>query len=126
MGKPIRRENQALREGQAVARPLVDSRGDEHTRRFRLKSEAVDWLKDVTRSGTDVAPEVKGEWTVAHQYSRWIRRANIADTTRATRQHTWRAHVEDRWGDVQVTKVQPPDVKAWLADLTESDIGFRL
>lgn len=101
----------------------VDNTGDEHTRRFRLKSEAVDWLKNVTRHGTDVAPEVKGEWTVAQQYFRWIRKANIAETTRATRQHTWRAHVEGRWGDVQVTKVQPPDVKAWLADLTEANKG---
>ncbi len=102
----------------------VDSSGDERTRRFRFKSEAVDWLKNVTRSGADVAPEVKGEWTVAQQYLRWIRRAHIAETTRATRQHTWRAHVAGRWGDVQVTKVQPPDVKAWLSDLTEADKGI--
>ena len=101
----------------------VDNTGDEHTRRLRLKSEAVDWLKNVTRHGTDVAPEVKGEWTVAQQYLRWIRKANIAETTRANRQHTWRAHVEGRWGDVQVTKVQPSDVKAWLADLTEANKG---
>lgn len=102
----------------------VDTTGDEHTRRFRLKSEAVDWLKAVARSGADIAPEVKGEWTVAQQYSHWIRRANIAETTRATRQHTWRAHVQERWGDVQVTKVKPPDVKAWIADLTEADKGI--
>ena len=78
----------------------------------------------MTRGGADVAPEVKGEWTVAQQYLRWIRRAHIAETTRATRQHTWRTHVGDRWGGEQVTKVQPPDVKAWLADLTEAGKGI--
>jgi integrase len=64
-----------------------------------------------------------GEWTVAQQFSLWIRKADIAATTRATRQHTWRAHVADRWGDIHVTKVLPPDIKAWVADLVEVGTG---
>ena len=64
-----------------------------------------------------------GEWTVAQQFSLWIRKADIAQTTRATRQHTWRAHVADKWADLQLTEVSPPDVKAWVADLVEAGIG---
>ena len=79
----------------------VDTSGKEHTRRFQYKADATDWLKQITRSGVDIAPPVTGEWTVAQQFSLWIRKADIAETTRATRQHTWRAHVADKWGDLQ-------------------------
>jgi integrase len=60
---------------------------------------------------------------VAQQYSLWIRKADIAETTRATRQHTWRAHVFDKWSVLQVTKVAPQDVKAWVADLVDAGSG---
>jgi integrase len=101
----------------------VDTSGKEHTRRFKYKADANEWLKQITRSGVDIAPPVTGEWTVAQQYSLWIRKADIAETTRATRQHTWRAHVSDKWGDSHVTKVLPPDVKAWVADLVDAGTG---
>jgi integrase len=101
----------------------VDTGGKEHTRRFKYKADAKDWLKQITRGGADIAPPVTGEWTVAQQFSQWIRKADIAQTTRATRQHTWRAHVSDKWGDLQLTKVSPPDVKAWVADLVDAGTG---
>lgn len=101
----------------------VDTSGREHTRRFQYKADAADWLKQITRSGADIAPPVSGEWTVAQQFSLWIRKADIAETTRATRQHTWRAHIAEKWGDLQLTKVLPPDVKAWVADLVDAGTG---
>jgi integrase len=101
----------------------VDTGGKEHTRRFKYKADAKDWLKQITRGGVDIAPPVTGEWNVAQQFSQWIRKADIAQTTRATRQHTWRAHVSDKWGDLQLTKVSPPDVKAWVADLVDAGTG---
>ena len=101
----------------------VDSNGKEHTRRFKYKSEANEWLKQITRSGVDIAPPATGEWTVAQQYSLWIRKADIAETTRATRQHTWRAHVSDKWSELQITKVAPQGVKAWVADLVDAGTG---
>ena len=79
----------------------VDTSGQEHTKRFKYKADATDWLKEVTRKGADIAPAVKGKWTVAQQYKAWIRKADIAETTKATRIHTWNAHVADKWGDVQ-------------------------
>lgn len=101
----------------------VDTGGREHTKRFRYKADATEWLKSITRSGVDIAPPVKGEWTIEQQFAEWIRKAHIAETTRATRQHTWRAHVGPRWGHMQVTKVDPPAVKAWVADLKEGGVG---
>ncbi|HWF29928.1 MAG TPA: site-specific integrase, partial [Mycobacterium sp.] len=101
----------------------VDSNGKEHTRRFKYKADANEWLKQITRSGVDIAPPVTGEWTVAQQFSLWIRKADIAETTRATRQHTWRAHVSDKWGELQLTKASPPAIKAWVADLVDAGIG---
>ncbi|ORB74674.1 tyrosine-type recombinase/integrase [Mycobacterium scrofulaceum] len=101
----------------------VDTGGKEHTRRFQYKAEATDWLKQITRGGVDIAPPVAGEWTVAQQFSLWIRKADIAETTRATRRHTWRAHVADKWGDLLLTKVLPPDIKAWVADLVDAGTG---
>jgi integrase len=101
----------------------VDSNGKEHTRRFRYKTDANEWLKQVTRSGVDIAPPVTGEWMVVQQYTLWIRKADIAETTRATRQHTWRAHVSNKWSELQVTKVAPQDVKAWVADLVDAGTG---
>ena len=35
----------------------------------------------------------------------------------------WRAHVADKWGDLELTKVLPPDVKAWFADLVDAGTG---
>jgi integrase len=101
----------------------VDTSGKEHTKRFKYKADANDWLKQITRSGVDIAPPMSGEWTVVQQFSQWIRKADIAETTRATRNHTWRAHVSDKWGELQVTKVTPPDVKSWVADLASGGVG---
>lgn len=101
----------------------VDTSGKEHTRRFQYKADATDWLKQITRGGMDIAPPVSGEWTVAQQFSLWIRKADIAQTTRVTRQHTWRAHVADKWGHLRVTTGLPPDVKAWVADLVDAETG---
>ena len=56
----------------------VDTGGKEHTRRFKYKADAKDWLKQITRGGLDIAPPVTGEWTVAQQFSQWIRKAHIA------------------------------------------------
>jgi integrase len=101
----------------------VDTSGQEHTRRFKYKADANEWLKQITRNGVDIAPSVTGKWSVTQQFSLWIRKADIAETTRATRQHTWRAHVADRWGDLELTEVVPPDVKAWVADLVDAGKG---
>jgi integrase len=101
----------------------IDTSGQEHTKRFKYKADATDWLKEVTRKGADIAPAVKGKWTVAQQYKAWIRKADIAETTKATRTHTWNAHVADKWGDFQVTKVDPPGVKAWVADMKDAGVG---
>lgn len=101
----------------------VDSNGDEQTRRFQYKADASEWLKQIIRAGVDIAPPVTGEWTVAQQFSLWIRKADIAETTRATRQHTWRAHVADKWGELQLKKVLPPEIKAWVADLVDAGTG---
>lgn len=101
----------------------VDTSGQEHTKRFKYKREADEWLKNVTRSGADIAPSVTGKWSVAQQFSLWIRKADIAETTKATRNHTWNAHVSDKWGDVQVTKVDPASVKAWVADMKDAGTG---
>jgi integrase len=101
----------------------VDTSGREHTKRFQYKADAKEWLKQITRGGVDIAPPVTGEWIVAQQFSLRIRKADIAETTRATRQHTWRARVADKWGGLQVTKVLPPDLKAWVADLVDAGTG---
>lgn len=101
----------------------VDTAGNEHTKRFKYKADATGWLKEVTVKGADIAPAVSGQWSVAQQYERWIRKADIAETTQATRRHTWNAHVSEKWGQVEVTKVEPPDVKAWVADLKEAGVG---
>jgi integrase len=101
----------------------VDTSGKEHTKRFKYKADANDWLKQITLSGVDIAPPNTGEWTVVQQFSQWIRKADIAETTRATRNHTWRAHVSGKRGELQVTKVAPPDVKSWVADMASGGIG---
>jgi integrase len=97
----------------------VDTAGETHTRRFEYKSEASDWLREQVQRGNDIAPPVRGQWTVRDQYGKWIRAAHIAETTRATRRITWATHVEEKWGDRQITKVETPAIKEWIADLKE-------
>ncbi|MFV1365895.1 site-specific integrase [Mycolicibacterium elephantis] len=101
----------------------VDTAGKEHTRRFKYKREAEEWLRDITRAGLDVAPPVSGKCTVSQQYSRWIRKADIAQTTQATRRHTWNAHVAEKWGDLELTMIDPSSVKAWVADMKDAGVG---
>jgi integrase len=122
----VSRSNQRTKlygQGKQYRARYVDTNGEERTRRFRYKAEASEWLKQITRTGQDIAPPVAGEWTVVQQFSLWIRKADIAETTRATRRHTWRAHVADKWASLQLTKVSPPDVKAWVADLVDAGKG---
>lgn len=90
----------------------------------RVSRFETHWLKNVTRSGADIAPSLTGQWSVAQQFSLWIRKAEIAETTKATRNHTWNAHVFDKWGDVQVVKVDPASVKAWVADMKDAETGL--
>jgi hypothetical protein len=100
----VSRSNQRTKlygQGKQYRARYVDTNGNERTRRFRYKAEASEWLKQITRAGQDIAPPVAGEWTVAQQFSLWIRKADIAETTRVTRRHTWRAHVDYKWAGLQ-------------------------
>ena len=71
----------------------------EHTRGFQYKRDANDWLKQVTRRGLDIAPAVAGKWTVAEQFSQWIRKADIAER-RVRHGGTRGMHTYEKSGDM--------------------------
>lgn len=63
-GEPIRRSNQRTKlygQGKQYRARYVDSNGKARTRRFRYQAEGSEWLKQITRTGQDIAPPVAGE-----------------------------------------------------------------
>lgn len=91
-------------------------------RSFPTKREAVQFEASVTTSlvrGDYVDTAAARAVTVTHLQQRW--RAQIAGylkaTTLASREWTWATHIEPRWGSVPIGRVQPSDLKAWIAQL---------
>ncbi|MBF6238253.1 site-specific integrase [Nocardia otitidiscaviarum] len=104
----------------------VDDNGQEHAKSFARKVDAQDWLNQATSAlltGTHVAPSA-GRETIGAIGRRWLTaQAHLKDTTSATRRHTWRAHVEPRWGSTEVRDVRTTAVRAWIADMVTAGTG---
>lgn len=100
----------------------VDQNGREVARGFARKVDAQRWLDGVTSTivtGDYVAPGA-GTITVATMHKQWENaQGHVKETTKAARASAWRAHVRDRWGDVQLVDVMTSDVEAWVSELAE-------
>lgn len=101
----------------------VDAAGDEHSKAFARKVDAQKWLDDVTSTivtGTYVAPGA-GRVTVEQMHTQWIGTfGHIKETTQASRESAWNAHVKDRWADVEVAEIQTSVVRSWVQDMRDA------
>ncbi len=100
----------------------VDADGREVARGFTRKSDASDWLENVTSTivtGNYVAPGA-GNITVGEVHSQWLKnQAHVKDSTKAARASAWSVHVRDRWSSIAVADVQTSSIRAWVTDLAE-------
>lgn len=96
-----------------------DAARKEHTRHFRRKTDAQDWLDDETAklvTGTWVAPKT-AKTTVSSWCDTWIEGYGTrrASTVRQAKTHL--AQIRAAFGTMQLGAVRPSHVKAWCAKL---------
>lgn len=100
----------------------VDTDGQEREKLFGRKVDAQQWLDDITStivSGTYVAPGA-GQVTVGQMHTQWVGTfGHLKDTTKATRETNWNAHVKDRWESTRISEIQTSTVRSWVQDMRD-------
>ncbi len=96
-----------------------DAAGKEHSRHFRRKIDAQQWLDTVTSSvvtGTYVDPRT-ARTTVGDWCDTWLEgyRTRRASTVRQAEVHV--AKIREGFGGMRLSAVKPSHVKAWTASL---------
>lgn len=67
-----------------------------------------------------------GKATLRDVYEKWKGTlGGLEPTTRETYLDTWRVHVEPRWGDYQVRRIEWEDIAEWIGHLAEGSHGCR-
>jgi integrase len=67
-----------------------------------------------------------GKATLRDVYEKWRGTlGGLEPTTRETYLDTWRVHVEPRWGDYQVRRIEWEDIAEWVGHLAEGSHGCR-
>lgn len=67
-----------------------------------------------------------GKATLRDVYEKWKGTlGGLEPTTRETYLDTWRVHVEPRWGDYQVRRIEWEDIAEWVGHLVEGSHGCR-
>ncbi|WP_371547975.1 site-specific integrase [Streptomyces sp. NBC_00554] len=67
-----------------------------------------------------------GKATLTDVYEKWKGTlGGLEPTTRETYLDTWRVHVEPRWGDYQVRRIEWEDIAEWVGHLAEGSHGCR-
>ncbi|MCB0933366.1 MAG: tyrosine-type recombinase/integrase [Mycobacterium sp.] len=104
----------------------VDDAGREHAKGFGRKTDARQWLDQVTSTlvtGTYVAPTA-GQLTVGQVHDQWSKScSHLKATTAETRVVTWRAHVAARWESVMVADVRTSAVRTWVSEMVGAGNG---
>ncbi|MFE9766829.1 tyrosine-type recombinase/integrase [Streptomyces sp. NPDC005808] len=67
-----------------------------------------------------------GKSTLTDVYEKWKGTlSGLEPTTQETYLDTWRVHVEPRWGDYQVRRIEWEDIAEWVGHLGEGSHGCR-
>jgi integrase len=92
--------------------------GRKVSKSFDRRKDAADWLTTVENSkltGSYVDPG-RSKITVKAWAQQWITsKSNLAPKTRDRYEGIIRAHIEPRWGKVQLAKVTHAEVQRWIA-----------
>ena len=104
----------------------VDDRGQEHAKAFARKTDAQQWLDDVTAAhvtGNYIDPAA-GAITIEIIYQRWsAAQGHISAKTAKTRASVWNSRVRNEWGQRRVGEVRTSEVRAWVAALRSAGVG---
>ncbi|UZF57079.1 site-specific integrase [Gordonia polyisoprenivorans] len=102
----------------------VDHDGKEVARRFTRKTDAQTWLNNITSSlvtGSYIAPGA-GKATIRQLHEQWVTtQAGVKATTKATRETTWRTHVEPYWADTAVGDIEKSAVGTWISQMSDAN-----
>jgi integrase len=95
-------------------------------RSFENLDIAIEWFKDGSdqiRKGTWIDPERIGE--TLSQYSKtWLKnKVEISGKTMATYLSQLNVHILPTLGEASLTSITNSDVRAWLADMIDSEVG---
>ncbi|PVY29911.1 site-specific integrase [Williamsia muralis] len=87
---------------------------------FRTKRDAnlyAATVETTKAAGLWVDPSA-GKITVGVLYGQYTQGlSHLKKTTQATREVTWKTHVEPRWADKEVGSVKPSQVRSWVTEL---------
>ncbi|MDH3027031.1 tyrosine-type recombinase/integrase [Gordonia alkanivorans] len=93
---------------------------------FRTKRDATLYAATVETkkaAGTWVDPSA-GKVTVGALHAHWVQGlSHLKKTTQATREVTWRTHVEPKWATREVGSVKPSQVRSWVTELEAAGAG---
>jgi integrase len=96
------------------------------TKTFDDLDLAIDWFKDGNdqiRKGTWIDPERIGE-TLDNYSAKWLKhKVEISGKTLATYVSQLNVHILPHLGDLSLTGIKNEDVRAWLAELNDAEVG---
>ena len=102
--------------------------GTQRKRSFATKRDAAQHEASVTTAlnrGDYVDTASARGVTVDQLQERWHAQisGHLKATTLVSREWTYRTHIQPKWGEVPINRVQPSDLKAWVAVLRKEGVG---
>ncbi|MBB1057845.1 site-specific integrase [Dietzia sp. B19] len=97
-------------------------------RSFKTKRDAAQHEASVTTAlnrGEYVDTAASRGVTVDQLQERWHAQisGHLKATTLVSREWTYQTHIQPKWGGVPINRVQPSDLKAWIAALRKDGVG---
>lgn len=103
-----------------------DARGHEHSRHFKRKIDAQNFLDQVTtavQTGMYVDPR-RSRVTVGEWSKRWLAtKVDVKATTYRGYDSMLRTHVVPRWGDVSLAEITHEQIAAWVGALSATGLS---
>ena len=94
--------------------------GRQRAKTFPRRADAVAFAAKVeteVREGGWIDPNA-GKVTFGDFHARWVAARSVSPVRMATEESQARTHLLPRWNDVQLKRIKPLDVQAWIKNLT--------
>lgn len=98
------------------------NKGQTTKRGFRTKREAELFLATVTtaKASGDYIDPARGRITVGDLAPAWLRKKkSLKPSSFHSLDVSWTVHVEPKWGQVQLSRIDPIGVENWIQDMAE-------
>lgn len=89
---------------------------------FKTKRDAEAFIAktEVSKLEHSYIDPARGKTTVGEFGARWLKSHLIKPSGKRSYESAWRVHVEPRWGDTPLSRVERQDVIDWIAELNKT------